>query len=101
MLENEWFIFDKQERKVLMDALRNFEQGRNEKTGPIISKLLDSGMYPDITVGVYGGQVQWVMGNPFPIRICDYDGDKSDLIDRDEQDQECRIWFEPADSFTG
>ena len=39
--------------------------------------------HPDITVGVYGGVVQWITGNPFPVRIVDYDGEHSDLPDTD------------------
>jgi hypothetical protein len=41
--------------------------------------------------------VQWTSGNPFPIRIVDYDGDKNDLPGVDENGRRCRIWFEPAD----
>lgn len=63
----------------------------------IISKLLDGGTHPKITVGVYGGQVQWALGNPFPIRICDYDGEKEDLPDIDEWGQQCRMWLDPVD----
>ena len=58
-------------------------------------KLVHSDPHPSITVGVYGGQVQWALGNPFPIRICDYDGDQEDLPDVDENGNPCRIWFEP------
>lgn len=52
---------------------------------------------PTITVGVHGGQVQWVLGNPFPIRVCDYDGSTAELPYVDERDQRCRMWFEPTD----
>lgn len=52
--------------------------------------------YPDITVGVHGGLVQWVTGNPFPIRICDYDGDGRELPNIDVRGQRCSMWFEPA-----
>lgn len=48
--------------------------------------------HPDITVGVYGGQVQWAVGHPFPIRIRDYDGEEDELSDVDEQGQRCRTW---------
>ncbi len=61
-------------------------------------KLQDSKSYPDITIGVHGGLVQWVLGNPFPIRICDYDGDGRELPDIDERGQRCNLWFEPADA---
>ena len=61
------------------------------------SKLASAGRGPSITVGVHGGQVQWVLGNPFPVRVCDYDGNDCELPDIDERDQKCRIWFEPID----
>ena len=54
--------------------------------------------HPDITVGVHGGQVQWTLGNPFPIRVCDYDGaSDEDLPDIDERGERCRMWWEPTD----
>jgi hypothetical protein len=100
MVGNEWFEFDKRERRMLMDALRTLKLLKGEDVDPIISKILDGGKHLDITVGVYGGQVQWVLGNPFPVRICDYDGDQADLLDRDARGQECRMWFEPIDGAT-
>lgn len=95
-MQDSWITLGQNERKILISALRNLKNV--EITEPIISKLLDTGTSPNITVGVYGGQVQWVMGNPFPIRVCDYDGDKSDLSDRDERGQACRMWFEPTEN---
>ena len=41
----------------------------------ITAKFASAGEGPNITIGVHGGLVQWVMGNPFPVRICDYDGE--------------------------
>jgi hypothetical protein len=64
----------------------------------ITAKLASAGEGPNITIGVHGGLVQWVMGNPFPIRICDYDGDDNELPATDEQDQRCHMWFEDVDS---
>ena len=45
----------------------------------VAGKLASATEGPAITVGVHGGLVQWVIGNPFPIRICDYDGDDDEL----------------------
>jgi len=95
-----WFAFDKQEQEILVDALRALQSVRGQNIDRVISKILDGGNHPDIAVGVYGGQVQWVLGNPFPIRICDYDGDRTDLPDIDERGQECRMWLEPIDNTT-
>ena len=63
----------------------------------LVAKLERSEQSPAITIGVHGGLVQWVMGNPFPIRICDYDGERADLPDIDERNQRCTISFAPAD----
>jgi hypothetical protein len=60
-------------------------------------KIVSAPPDPDITIGVHGGQVQWTSGNPFPIRIVDYDGDEADLTDADEKGEPCRMWFEPSD----
>ena len=79
MVGYEWLAFDKRERKMLLDALRTLNLLKGVNVDSIISKILDGGKHPDITVGVYGGQVQWVLGNPYPVRICDYDGDQADL----------------------
>lgn len=97
-MPDSWIALTQHERRFLIDALRNVERGNKGSLERIISKLLDGGMHPKITVGVYGGQVQWIMGNPFPVQVCDYDGDKSDLPDRDERGQACRTWLEPAEN---
>lgn len=101
MATNVWVEFSARERSILLDALSAIQKfGRVRKTeiDALILKLVHRDSHPEITVGVYGGQVQWTMGNPFPIRICDYDGEKDDLPDNDEQGQACRIWFEPPDA---
>lgn len=96
------------DRQIIIEALIRLKHSRRTKSArPIrlkeidllVSKFLDSA-YPDITIGVHGGQVQWVLGNPFPIRVCDYDGDRDELPDVDERGQKCRMWFEPVDSTT-
>lgn len=66
--------------------------------GQLLLKLARAPSDPTITIGVHGGQVQWVLGNAFPIRVCDYDGETDELPDLDERDQKCRIWFEPVDN---
>ena len=68
-----------------------------ERAEQLLERLRFSNKAPAITVGVYGGLVQWVKGNPFPIRIIDYDGEDDELPDRDEDDLACSIWHEPAD----
>ncbi len=62
-----------------------------------LAKLAIATDGPAITVGVHGGLVQWVIGNPFPVRICDYDGNENELPCVDERDQRCNMWVAPAD----
>ena len=52
---------------------------------------------PKVSVGIEGGMVQWVSGNPFPIRICDYDIDGVYPDFADEKMRPCVISFEPED----
>ena len=63
-----------------------------------IEKLADAGTGPKVTIGVHGGMVQWIIGNPFPIRICDYDGSRNDYTHIDEREQGCIAWYEPVDT---
>jgi len=101
MENNVWISLSVEDRALLREALIRHARERAGDTAPIaqlLQKLEPARPYPDITIGVYGGQVQWTLGNPFPLRVCDYDGDKCDLPDLDEDGQWCRQWFEPADA---
>jgi hypothetical protein len=92
------------ERDELVRALVLLEEHQPSATELLTSirktlaKLAIATEGPCITIGVHGGQVQWVLGNPFLIRICDYDGEDDELPDIDERHQKCRIWFEPVDT---
>ena len=108
MAEPHQLTFSSRDRQIIIEALMRLKHSRRRKSARsiglkeidlLVSRFLDSA-YPDITVGVHGGQVQWVLGNPFPIRVCDYDGDRDELPDVDERGQKCRMWFEPIDSTT-
>jgi len=95
-----WICLTQDERILMREALSTLMRAGRVQPTPVnaLSKKIGSTPpYPDITIGVYGGQVQWTTGNPFPIRIVDYDGDKADLPDADESGEPCRIWFEPSD----
>jgi len=95
-----WIGLNTRERRLLLDALTALRSSDAERAGRIDSltaKLVHSTPYPSITVGVHGGQVQWTLGNPFPIRVCDYDASSNeDLPDIDERGDRCRMWWEPA-----
>jgi len=100
MTNKVWISLTAREREILTDALAAYiggEAAKPNRAAALIRKVAQAKPYPDITIGVYGGQVQWTTGNPFPVRIVDYDGDKKDLPDADESGEPCRIWFEPSD----
>ena len=99
MKRKTWLGISQRERDTLLDALaslRRSDPNRSRDIDLLTAKLVYNPPHPEITVGVHGGQVQWTLGNPFPIRVCDYDGDREELPDVDERGERCRIWFEPV-----
>jgi hypothetical protein len=104
MGDQRWISLNARERKALLDALATLRppHGRGAKEiDTLMVRLTYAPPHPEITVGVHGGQVQWTLGNPFPIRICDYDGEREELPDIDERGQRCRIWFEIGNDARG
>jgi hypothetical protein len=101
MPDDIWINLSTRERSLILDALtliRGQDRKLRSKIDALSAKLTYSAPFPNITVGVEGGQVQWTSGNPFPIRICDYDGQgDDDLPDVDERGRRCRAWVESAD----
>lgn len=100
MIEHSWIGLTARERAILLDALsvlRDASRASAAKIDALTIKLVHSDPHPRITVGVHGGQVQWVKGNPFPIRVLDYDNDYGDAQDVDEHGRKCRYSVEPAD----
>jgi hypothetical protein len=101
MAEVAWISLTQSEKMLLLDAVATLRRSRPDDTKGIDEltlKLVHSAPHPEITVGVHGGQVQWTLGNPFPIRVCDYDASSDeDLPDIDERGQRCRMWWQPAD----
>jgi hypothetical protein len=101
MTEHAWFSFTPRERLILQKALSAYARaGRSEvaEVKSLAARIRTAAPSPAITIGVHGGQVQWALGNPFPVRVCDYDGEKEDLPNVDERGQRCRMWFEPVDT---
>ena len=97
MADHRWMGLNPRERKTLLEALAELRPPHGKRAKEIdalMVKLTYCPPHPEITVGVHGGQVQWTLGNPFPIRVCDYDWDREELPDIDERGQRCRIWFE-------
>lgn len=99
MVDGKWTHLTADEAATILNAL-SFMRGSQDADitaiDALASKLVKSDSQPNITVGIYRGQVYGVRGNPFPIRICDYDG--FDLPDVDEYGKPCEISWEPADS---
>jgi hypothetical protein len=104
MRDHMWINLSARERSLILEALssiRGSESDRKQRSriDALCAKLTYAAPYPNITVGVEGGLVQWTSGNPFPIRICDYDGQgDDDLPDVDERGRRCRISVEAADT---
>jgi hypothetical protein len=102
MPSHKWINLSARERSLLLEALssiRDRDRKQRSKIDALSAKLTYSAPYPDITVGVEGGQVQWTSGNPFPLRICDYDGQGDDeLPNVDQQGRRCRMWVEGPDT---
>jgi hypothetical protein len=100
MSEDAWVPLNAREKLLLMDVLRSSRtanRARSRQINALVSKLDAAKSYPHITVGVEGGLVQWTLGNPFPVRICDYDIEGQDSPDMDERGEPCRMWLEPPD----
>lgn len=100
MASQVWLGLTASERNLLRQALSACARGEAAKLADVnalAEKIVRAQPHPDITIGVYGGRVQWTAGNPFPLRVVDYDDDKDDLPDADENGEPCRIWFEPSD----
>jgi hypothetical protein len=95
-----WIGLTARERTLVLDALaalRRLDDRRRKDIDALTVKLVHGASHPDITIGVHGGQVQWTLGNPFPNRVCDYDGaSDEDLPDLDERGHRCRMWWEPT-----
>ena len=104
MSKDIWIPLNRREKALLIDALksgRTAKAARSSEIDALVSKLVAVKSSPRITVRVEGGMVQCASGNPFPIRICDYDIQGQENPDVDERGDRCRISFEPADPEIG
>jgi hypothetical protein len=94
MDDESWVQLTAREQVIVLEAVQSMLRAgtaNNVEVANLTVKLARSKPHPDITVGVHGGLVQWIVGNPFPIRVCDYDG--FDLPDVDEHGRPCDVWF--------
>jgi hypothetical protein len=100
MIDDAWIELTPHERTILLEALSSLRAAGRftlSEIDALTIKLVHCERHPKITIGVERGQVQGATGNPFPIWICDYDGEEGDLPDVDEQGRRCAIWSEPPD----
>jgi hypothetical protein len=99
MASDIWLPLSVDERNLLREALAAYAiDGNAEKAFALSKKIASAPPYPDIIVGVHGGVLQWILGNPFPIRVCDNDGEEEDRPYLDERGQRCMMRFESADA---
>ena len=97
MIDGKWTHLTTDEAAIILNALssiRGTQDADIAKVDMLIDKLEKAESQPNIAIGIYRGQVYWTRGNPFPIRICDYDG--FDLPDVDEFGKACEITWEPS-----
>src|SRR5215467_2872682 len=86
LIDSKWTHLTADEAAIILNALssiRSSQHADSPKIDMLIDKLEKAESEPNITIGICRGQVCWARGNPFPIRICDYDG--FDLPDVDER----------------
>jgi hypothetical protein len=98
LTDSKWTHLTANEASIILNALSSIRSSQHAdiaKIDMLIDKLEKAESEPNITIGIDRGQVCWTRGNPFPIRICDYDG--FDLPDVDEAGKPCEISWEPAD----
>jgi hypothetical protein len=101
MDDNSWLQLSAREREIILEAVRSMLSAAPTSDAAMENlavKLAQPHPHPDITVGVHGGLVQWIAGNPFPIRVCDYDG--FDLPDVDERGRPCDVWIHEPNTDT-
>jgi hypothetical protein len=99
LIDGKWTHLTADEAAIILKALSSIRSSQHADVAKIhmlIDKLEKAESQPNISIGIYRGQVHWTRGNPFPIRVCDYDG--FDLPDVDERGKPCEISWEPADN---
>jgi hypothetical protein len=90
MEDDRWLHLTAREHAIVLEAVGSMLKAgaaNSAEVETLAVKLARAHAHHDITVGVHGGLVQWIVGNPFPIRVCDYDG--FDLPDVDEHGRPC------------
>jgi hypothetical protein len=99
MASEVWLPLTSRERTLLREALIHYSGSKHaepDEVSELLRKIERSKPQSLVTVRVDGGFVEEVEGNPFPVRLYDYDIDGVDEPDFDEQGRACVISeFEP------
>ncbi len=99
MVRKTYLALTRAERSLLEDALLEAVALRHPASVDMIklTRRIRRSANPKITVAVEDGMVQRISGNPFPVRICDYDINGIDPECTDEFGRPCVISFAPED----
>lgn len=99
MASEVWLGLTFSERSLLREALAHYsgsERAESDEIEAMLQKLDRAKPQPRVTVRVDGGFVEEIAGNPFPVRLYDYDVDGVDEPEFDEEGRACVISeFEP------
>jgi hypothetical protein len=82
------------ERSLLLEALAHYANSKCAEEDEIAGmrrKIERARPQPWVTVRVDGGMVEEIAGNPFPVRLYDYDIDGVDELSFDENGRVCVI----------
>lgn len=99
MASDVWLSLTAKERSLLLEALSDYagsKQAEENEVAAVRTKVARAKPQPWVTVRVDGGFVEEIAGNPFPVRLYDYDIDGVDDLSFDEDGRACVISeFEP------
>ncbi len=99
MASEVWLALNYNERALLREALIHYatsDRAEGEEVESMLRKIERAKPQPCVTVRVDGGFVEEIEGNPFPVRLYDYDIDGVEGPDFDEDGRACIISeFEP------
>lgn len=94
-----WLPLTYGERSLMREALIHYLGNRHampSEVDALLSKIERAKPQPLVRVRVDGGFVEDIEGNPFPVRLYDYDIDGVDEPEFDEEGRACVISeFEP------
>lgn len=94
MTSEVWLSLTANERSLVLEALAHYAGSRRAEADEIDAmrrKIARAKPQPWVTTRVDGGFVEEVAGNPFPVRLYDYDIDGVDDLQFDDDGRACVI----------